>query len=67
MTRRLATVAFLSLLLFAAPSMAWAEDEEQPAAESAVEFLPGPPAFEEVLARAKAEGKPIFLDFFTEW
>jgi hypothetical protein len=32
-----------------------------------VAFEPAGTPFADVLAKAKAQGKPVFVDFFTEW
>lgn len=37
------------------------------AAEEGVVFESGEPAWADLLAKAKAAGKPIFIDFFTTW
>src|SRR5262245_24739094 len=37
------------------------------AREAGVAFEPGSPPWAEVLAKAKAAGKPVFVDFSTEW
>ena len=37
------------------------------AAPEGVQFESGTPAFADVLAKAKAAGKPVFIDFTTEW
>ena len=34
--------------------------------QSGVTFEPGSPRFADVLAKAKQQGKPVFIDFFTE-
>lgn len=44
-----------------------AGDDAAPGAVAGVVFEPGPPPFADLLAKAKAEGKPIFIDFSTEW
>src|SRR5687767_10944887 len=62
MIRPLSVVSLLFASALAAPALA--DDVRSGAAPSAgVAFEPGPPAFADVLAKAKAEGKPIFLDF----
>lgn len=45
-----------------APRAALAEE-----AKGGVAFEPKDTAFADVLAKAKAGGKPVFIDFFTEW
>jgi hypothetical protein len=44
------------------PRPAFAEE-----AAGGVAFEPSGTPFADVLAKAKAEGKPVFMDFFTEW
>ena len=39
----------------------------RPAVEAGVVFEEGTPKWDDVLAKAKAAGKPIFIDFFTDW
>ena len=66
--------ALLALSLAAAPAVR-ADDvpapgASAPAAETpavGVQFEAGTPAFADVLAKAKAAGKPVFIDFTTEW
>jgi thiol-disulfide isomerase/thioredoxin len=60
------TAGLLALLaaLAVAPGTALGGEEPAPAG---VAFEPGTPPFADVLAKAKAEGKPAFLDFATEW
>ena len=38
-----------------------------PSSEGGVAFEPGTPAWADVLAKAKAAGKPVFVDFTTDW
>jgi thiol-disulfide isomerase/thioredoxin len=38
-----------------------------PAHAAGVEFEPGSTGFDQALAKAKAAGKPVFVDFSTEW
>lgn len=68
MRRRLA-IPFVVLALAAAlPLPARADEVAAPeSAAWAVKFEPGTPPFADVLAKAKAEGRPVFLDFTTEW
>ena len=47
------------------PSVARAGDDTQP--HAGVAFEPGTPPFADVLAKAKAESKLVFVDFATEW
>jgi hypothetical protein len=66
----LAAATVLALALGAPPA---AGEDAAPApsapqeAPAGARFEPGAPPFAEVLAKAKAEGKLVFLDFFTEW
>jgi thioredoxin-like negative regulator of GroEL len=64
----LVTSAVLAALAAAAPA-ARADGPEvvAPAKSEGVVFETGTPKFEDVLAKAKAEKKPVFVDFSTEW
>ncbi len=55
-----ATVALLS------PAPALAGEEEAKKSEGAVAFEPGPISFADSLAKAKAAGKPLFMDFWSD-
>jgi thioredoxin-related protein len=53
-----------------AASAAFVRADDVPAADAApqgIQFESGGPAFADVLAKAKAAGKPVFIDFQTEW
>jgi thioredoxin-related protein len=56
-------------VLLALTSVALADDVPPvvSAAETGVAFEAGTPSFADVLAKAKAENKPAFIDFATEW
>lgn len=60
--------AFAFALAFAAVTSApaFAGEGTGAAPESGVTFEPSTLSFEDVLAKAKAQSKPAFLDFFTE-
>src|SRR5437867_228320 len=63
-------VAFApAVFAIAIASVALADDVPAPPAAPAagVAFEPGAPAFADVLAKAKAQGKPVFVDFTTDW
>ncbi len=69
------SVAAILALSFAASARA--DDVPPPAppsvppaakpAETGVAFEPGDPAFADVLAKAKEQGKSVFVDFMTDW
>jgi thiol-disulfide isomerase/thioredoxin len=52
--------------LLACAVLARAGDPPAAAPSAGVAFEPGAPAFADVLAKAKAAGKPVFIDFFTQ-
>lgn len=64
MSRRVVSGLIASIVLSA--GMARAEEAPAPAA-GGVAFEPGTPAWSDVLAKAKAQAKPAFVDFSTEW
>ena len=51
------------------PTLARADGEAKEAkeAKNGIAFEAGAPVFVDVLSKAKAASKPVFLDFFTEW
>lgn len=53
------------VVLFAA--LARAEEAPAPEGPRGIAFEKGTPAWADVLAKAKAQGKPAFVDFSTEW
>jgi thiol-disulfide isomerase/thioredoxin len=59
----------LATSLVVCPSAARADDEAPKAGlpEAHGAFEPGMPAFADVLAKAKAASKPVFLDVYTTW
>lgn len=65
MSRFVVPGLFACVVFFAASARA----EEAPAPEGpcGIAFEKGTPAWADVLAKAKAEGKPAFVDFSTEW
>jgi thioredoxin-related protein len=67
----LSAFAVLAIAL-AAPARAGDDGGAKPAApaaaaEAGVVFEPGTPAWADVLAKAKAANKPVFVDFSTTW
>jgi thiol-disulfide isomerase/thioredoxin len=63
--RALVLSAAAFALAFAASARA---DDVAPVAPAAgVQFEPGTPSFADVLAKSKESGKPVFIDFTTEW
>ena len=65
------TYGFVAAAVFAlavgVPCVAAAGDDAPAAGHVGVVFEPGAPAFADVLAKAKAEQKVVFLDFATDW
>jgi len=62
----LSAAAFALTVSFA--SVVRADDVPPPAASAeGVAFEPGTPAFADVLAKSKETGKPVFIDFTTDW
>lgn len=57
-------VALLLTVALASPALA--EDPPAQDAQEGVAFEPGTPALADVLAKAGAQEKPAFLDFFTD-
>jgi thiol:disulfide interchange protein len=67
---RLSSLSWIALVLSAlvfAPAVR-ADEPAAPATaqEAGVAFEPGTPALADVLAKAAAEKKPAFLDFYTD-
>jgi len=63
----LTSAAALALAAFAPVVRADGPEVVGPAKAEGVVFEPGTPKFEDVLAKSKAEGKPVFIDFSTDW
>ena len=62
-TRWTAWAAGLVAAAMISPSLSRADET----AKTGVVFEEGTPAFADLLAKAKATSKPVFMDFFTEW
>jgi thiol-disulfide isomerase/thioredoxin len=63
----LTSAAALALAAFAPSVRADGPEVLKPAKDEGVVFEPGTPKFEDVLAKAKTEKKPVFIDFSTDW
>jgi len=67
---RMSVLSFAAAALLAFAPAPWARADEpaapEPTEAQGVAFEPGTPAFADVLAKAAAEKKPAFLDFFTD-
>ena len=59
------SVAFL-IAAFALPHVARADGPEAAAPAGGVAFEPGPPPLADVLAKAKAQKKSVFVDFSAD-
>ena len=66
MKTRFAVVSAAAFALAFATS-ARADDVAPVAPAAGVVFEPGTPAFADVLAKSKESGKPVFIDFTTDW
>src|SRR5439155_25358632 len=61
-SHRIVHAVALAAALAVVPSLARADDTSK-----GVSFVAGTPALADVLAQAKKEGKPVFIDFQTSW
>lgn len=61
------TLRLAALAVSLAAALAFPARAEEETTRGGVAFEPGTPAFSDVLAKAKAQSKPVFIDFSTEW
>jgi len=68
LSRRSLAVALFASLAISSAALG-GDDAGAPAAAPStegVQFLPGSPSFDEILAKAAEQKKPVFLDFGTD-
>jgi hypothetical protein len=66
-SRRARSTVVAALLLGAALSALPSRTALAEGPAGGVAFEPAGTPFADALAKAKAQGKPVFMDFFTEW